>query len=202
MDVRKKNKTPEGRALGEFFDSYSQMVREGLESVDRKELEHAFQLISSAIKSGRRIYSAGNGGSAAIADHLCCDWTKGTDHEKFPVLRSQSLMSNVSLLTALANDFEYSQSISRQVKYYADKNDIVILISSSGNSPNVVQAAEVAIKSGAKVVGLTGFSGGKLNELADVKLHIPISNYGVVEDCHQSIMHVLAQFIARDRDKT
>jgi phosphoheptose isomerase len=105
------------------------------------------------------------------------------------------LTSNTALLTAIANDFNYSQTFSFQLELAnLTADDVVLLISSSGNSENVIQAAEFAKAKGVKVIGLTGFSGGKLKTTADISLHIDCDNYGVVEDCHQSIMHVLAQF--------
>jgi D-sedoheptulose 7-phosphate isomerase len=141
------------------------------------------------------VFVAGNGGSAAISEHLSCDWQKGVHLEHMNGLKVQCLTSNTALLTAIANDYGYDQAFSYQLEF-ADvtKEDLVLLISSSGNSDNIIKAALFAKNKGCKVIGLTGFTGGKLKDLADVSLHIPFSNYGLVEDGHQVLMHVLAQY--------
>jgi D-sedoheptulose 7-phosphate isomerase len=109
------------------------------------------------------------------------------------------LSSNLPLISAVANDIGYEDTIVFQLCRLAKQGDIVILISSSGNSPNILKAAKWAVDYGVLVIGMTGFSGGKLKELSDISLHVPIKNYGVVEDCHQSLMHIIAQFIHDER---
>ena len=171
---------------------YFMELNDARSAMDLKPMNEAVDLIRGTMG---RIYVAGNGGSAAIADHLCCDFTKGTHKEDSPPIKTFSLMSNVAMLTAISNDFDYAQSISKQIEYYCTPTDLLILISSSGNSPNVVQACQAAQAKWMKVIGLTGFHGGKLKEMADVSIHVPSSNYGIVEDTHQSIMHILAQIL-------
>jgi phosphoheptose isomerase len=146
------------------------------------------------------VFVAGNGGSAAIADHLCCDWTKGTHAANLVPLRTHSLVSNVALLTAVANDFGYDDAFARQLEMLGVAGDVVLLISSSGNSPNVLAAADRAKALGITTIGLTGFSGGALAARADFALHVPYANYGLVEDCHQILMHTFAQLFARERE--
>ena len=182
-----------------LFDASS--IRSYLEKY-RNEIEHALTCLEEApfsvlvsllrdsfLKKGR-IFVAGNGGSASIAEHLSCDFSKGT--AKLNVI---SLTSNTALTTALANDEGYEHIFERQLKMQnLTKKDTVILISSSGNSPNIVNAASYA-SGKCPVIGFSGFDGGRLKELADVKFHIPIHNYGLVEDCHQIIMHIITQWI-------
>ena len=107
---------------------------------------------------------------------------------------TRSLVSNVSVLTAIANDMGYEQTFRFQLEMgLASKDDVLILISSSGNSPNIIEAAKYAIEHEMILIGMSGFDGGRLKEMATISLHVPVSNYGVVEDCHQALMHCLAQ---------
>lgn len=199
-DPRDRNVTLKGQKIADERAAYLELYRAGLLSVSESTLDAAVALIEETARQKGRILVAGNGGSAAIANHLTCDFTKGTHHEQHPTLVTESLAANPSLLTALANDFSFEQSFSLQVKMMAKKGDVLILISSSGNSPNILRACEEAKGLGAKVIGMTGFKGGKLKEMADISLHVAVENYGVVEDCHQSLMHIMAQHIAKKRD--
>lgn len=201
-DVRTKNTVPLGSTIGAFAESYFSLIAKAQSTIDANALEAALIAIKTATKSKRNIFVAGNGGSAAIANHLCCDWTKGTDHPHHTPIKTHSLSANPSVMTAIGNDFSFEDVFSMQTKYFVEKEDLLILISSSGNSPNIVKAAKAAKSQGAKVIGMTGFSGGELRNLADICLHVDMANYGVVEDCHQSLMHILAQFIASERDSS
>ncbi len=171
--------------IGGYLDQYAMTIRQALRDVSWSALEHAFE----AILNAERIFVCGNGGSASIANHLACDFGKGAE-----IQRVFSLCTNTAIITALANDFSYEKIFSHQLRM-ADVNskDLVILISSSGSSPNIVAALATASANKAKTIGLCGFGGGELLN-ADIPLHIPIHNYGVVEDCHQAIMHVLTQW--------
>lgn len=200
QDPRSKNRLPTGKDIGEFAQSYFKMLFEASAKVDGTKLEAARVMLEKVVNGGHFIYVAGNGGSAAIADHLCCDWTKGAAHSAFKTLKTHSFTGSVALVTALANDVSYEDAFARQVELYCGANDALILISSSGNSPNILKAAAAAKKIGTKVIGLSGFDGGQLSKVSDVSLYVPENNYGIVEDCHQSLMHIIAQFVARARD--
>ena len=200
LDPRFKNELPHTDSLAEYAVMYGKRVAEGVAAVDPLQIQAAFHLMEHTIAKGARIYVAGNGGSAAISDHLVCDWVKGVHASHLPPLRVHSLASDTPLLTALANDFSFDECFSRQIEMLTQPGDAVILISSSGNSPNIIRAAETARAQGLKVVGLSGFSGGKLRDLSDITLYVPLKNYGMVEDCHQMLMHILAQFLAQKRD--
>lgn len=197
-DPRSKNKTFSMASPGAYLAEYAATVQKTLAAVPPERLQRSLELLHAALRAGRRIYVCGNGGSAAIADHLCCDWTKGTVVPGQPPLKTHSLVANSALMTALANDYGYEQTFSRQVELYGEGGDVLVAISSSGNSPNIVGAVEAARARGMKVLGLSGFSGGKLAQLADVSLHAPFDNYGLVEDCHQILMHVLSQYLVRE----
>jgi D-sedoheptulose 7-phosphate isomerase len=183
-----------------YVREYTRQVHEALEQVPEAALDAAHALITTAVREGRHVFVAGNGGSAAIADHLCCDWTKGTHSEGEPPLRTHSLASNVAMLTALANDFGYESVFARQLEMLAGAGDVLLLISSSGNSPNIIAAVNAAKAMGIGTIGLTGFSGGALARHADVSLHVPFANYGLVEDCHQILMHTFAQLFVKQRE--
>jgi D-sedoheptulose 7-phosphate isomerase len=156
--------------------------------------------IAAAIRQAPRIFIAGNGGSAAIANHMCCDVTKGC---RPYILDTVSLVANPSMLTAIANDIGYDETISYQLDTsLIYSTDVLILISSSGNSPNIVKAAKKAKKLGSKVIGFTGFDGGQLKKLADLNFHVPSDNYGIIEDIHSSAMHAIAQYIASQASKS
>lgn len=198
-DPRSLNRTPEGKSPFEYFEAYGRELQKALQTVDPTQYAQAFDIIIRTSNAGGRFFIAGNGGSSAIADHLCCDFTKGTHFHNHPPLRTQSLSSNGALLTALANDFSYAEAFSKQLEMLAESKDCLIVISSSGNSPNVIQALEHAKKIGMKCIAFSGFSGGKVAQYADAHLYVAYDNYGIVEDAHQAIMHAISQFITRQR---
>jgi len=179
----------------EFVADYYQQYIRVLNSFDKASLEPILDTFLDIRDKGGTLWVAGNGGSAAIADHTVCDVTKGTHTEGQPTIKSISLSSNTAMLTALGNDLDYEQVFSQQLKYYLGKNDGLLLVSSSGNSPNVVKACEYANSRGVPTIAFVGFKGGKLREIAKHCVWIPIENYGMAEDAHQSLMHVTTQYI-------
>jgi len=199
-DPRHLNRTFDASSVGAYLADYAAALREALTAVDVTELERARAEIVRATNDGKRVYAIGNGGSASIADHLCCDLTKGTHHQNHKTIRTQSLNANVALYSAIANDYGFDRVFSTQLNFFADSGDVLIAISSSGGSPNILAAVEEARRRGVTTIGLSGFSGGKLREVADICIYIPANNYGIVEDSHQAIMHILAQYIVKIRD--
>ena len=195
QDNRDKNRYFSMQSVGAYLNDYAANLHQALTAVDPAEIERAVHLIADVRLRQGQIFVAGNGGSASISDHLCCDWTKGTDHPGISPLKTHSLSCNTAVLTALANDFSYQEVFSAQLKYAAKPDDLVILISSSGNSPNVVEAAKWARENNIPVISLVGFVGGKLRKASDVVLFVPFHNYGIVEDSHQALMHVIAQYV-------
>lgn len=194
-DLRTRNEYFLDQSINVYFKQYSRGIATALDTVSVTDLTAAYNILQETKQKRGRVFVAGNGGSAAIADHLNCDFTNGVytkDHECF---KTHSLVSSMSLFSALANDFGYENTFLRQLKMANLKErDTVVLISSSGSSKNIIQAAKYAIEVGAKIIGLTGFTGGQLFTLAHSRLHVNFSNYGVVEDCHQILMHVIAQY--------
>jgi D-sedoheptulose 7-phosphate isomerase len=158
---------------------------------DLEALSQAAALVARHYADDKQIFTAGNGGSAALATHLAADFGKNVAglHHKHP--RILSLCCNPATLTALGNDCGYENTFAFQLRNLMNPDDLVILISSSGNSPNIVEAATFAKSGGATVLGLTGFSGGRLKEIADVNLHVPCNVYELVEDAHSFFCHAI-----------
>lgn len=200
QDPRFRNTYGDADNLSQFVTAYADRLADTLKAVDQDALGRAIDVVAASAEAGRRIYVAGNGGSAAIGDHLCCDFTKGTYVDGHPPLKSHSLTSNSALYTALANDFSFDEVLARQVGYYAEAGDVLIAVSSSGNSENILRAVACARHAGMTVIGLSGFTGGTLREACDISLYTPVDNYGLVEDSHQALMHMIAQVIVIRRE--
>ena len=161
------------------------------------EIESIVKSILSAHKSGGKVVLFGNGGSAADAQHLACELVGrvALKRQAFPAI---ALTTNTSTLTALANDYGYETVFSRQVEALVNEKDIVIGISTSGNSPNVVRALRVAKMKGAKTIGLTGSNGGKLTEVADLVLTIPSDSIPRIQEAHITIGHIICEMVEKE----
>ena len=184
--------------IGAFAEAYFDASHRAQASVDRVALAQAGALLAGAYAARKTIYVCGNGGSAAISNHLVCDHLKciQTDTDLRP--RVVSLAATIETITAIANDISYDEVFAYQLRTLADPGDVLISVSSSGDSENVVRACAWAKDNDLAVITMTGFAGGRTQELADVNLHVTGDNYGVVEDTHQALMHILAQFIRQD----
>ena len=182
-----------------FFDAYAERLAVAAASVDHAALARAAELLDDAYAREAGVFACGNGGSASISNHLVCDHLKGiqTDTEVRPHVHS--LSTNMELVTAIANDLSYDDVFVYQLSTLAKAGDVLIAISSSGDSENVARAAAWARDNGVEVIAFTGFEGGRTGGLATVHLHVVGDNYGVIEDAHQSLMHVLAQYLRQAR---
>jgi D-sedoheptulose 7-phosphate isomerase/D-glycero-D-manno-heptose 1,7-bisphosphate phosphatase len=162
-----------------------------------KDLENIIRTLKKAYTNKKiKIFVCGNGGSAAIANHFECDHKKilfeGT---KNLIPKIISLCSNNSLITAIANDFSYEEVFLKQLKYLAEKGDILITISSSGKSKNIIKALDWSKKNKIKTISFTGFDGGLSKKIANYNIHVSSYNYGVVENIHHAIMNIISQFL-------
>lgn len=166
-------------------------VRSVLAQMAASEVERVIEVILAAYRQRRHVYVIGNGGSASTASHFACDLSKATITGHQPRLRVTSLTDNVALLTAWANDSSYEAVFAEQLANLLDPGDVVVAISASGESPNVVAAIGAARSRGAVTVGLVGFTGGPLKKMVDVAVHVPSHSYGVVEDCHLVLEHAI-----------
>ncbi len=181
--------------IGTLADDYFARLAAAAVSVDRGRLAEAARILEDAYREGGTLYACGNGGSAAIADSFVCDHAKLIQTDTNLVPKVVSLVASTAMVTALANDLSYDDVFVYQLRTMASLGDVLLTISASGDSENVVRAGQWARENGLSVIALTGFSGGRTAELATVNLHVEGDNYGVVEDVHQSLMHLLAQFI-------
>ena len=186
-------------AIGDYADAYFEKCKAAHGSVDTGQLEAALRLLDDAYGRGAVLYVCGNGGSASISNHLACDHSKGAQTDTDLKPKVVSLSTNMEIITAIANDISYDEIFVYQLSTLAEKGDVLLTISSSGDSENVVQAAQWAKDNGLDVISFTGFEGGRTAKLAKVNLHVEGDNYGVVEDTHQSLMHILAQYIRLTR---
>jgi phosphoheptose isomerase len=178
-----------------YAQDYFKLFSEAAATVDPSALSRSGEMIGQIVSAGGTIYSCGNGGSAAIANHLVCDCLKGTraDTEIRPCVFS--LSTTVELITAIGNDFGYEDVFSYQLESVGKAGDLLIAISSSGSSPNILKALRTARANGMKTLAMVGFDGGAAAQLADVTLWVKADNYGIVEDVHQSLMHIFAQYL-------
>ncbi|MBI2323104.1 MAG: SIS domain-containing protein [Chloroflexi bacterium] len=173
------------------IDSYFAHLAEVLRLVPREPICQALDVLRAARAAGRRVYVIGNGGSAATASHLVADLTKTARLPNGPALRCFALADNTPLLTALANDTAYERVFAEQVAALVEPGDVVIAISGSGSSANIVAGLRAAADRGAHTIGLLGFDGGAARHLVDVLIHVPCNHYGLVEDAHMAIGHAL-----------
>jgi len=180
---------------GRFADAYFEHIGKAAGSVDRRRLNEAASLLVEAYRTGRNVFACGNGGSAAISNHLQCDHLKGCRTDTDLMSRVHSLSANLETITAIANDISYDEVFAYQLQSLGTAGDVLVTVSASGDSENVVRACQWARYNGLHVIAMTGFSGGRTASLATVNLHVDADNYGVIEDVHQSLMHILAQSI-------
>jgi len=189
-------------SVAAYFSGYLDATAKAATSIEASALDEAGEILLTAYLHSATVFSCGNGGSAAIANHLQCDHLKGVRTATDLTPRVVSLSSNVELLTAIANDSSYEEVFAYQLQSQAKPGDVLMAISSSGNSPNIVRALTWAREHGLRTIALTGFDGGAAKGLADVVIHVDGANYGIVEDQHQAIMHALAQYIRHSRMTT
>jgi len=165
--------------------------------VDLSGVDAAIEALIEAHGRGSKIFTAGNGGSSATASHIVCDFNKGissTLDKKFEMI---CLSDSIPMLTAIANDVEYGEIFVRYLTGRMKKGDILILISGSGNSENIIRAADYAKNIGCKVIGFTGYDGGKLYKKADINIHFPLEDMQKAEDAHMIFLHLIARAVAK-----
>ena len=182
--------------LKSFYFEYLNKLTSVAKSIDIISLNNAIELITKTIKKNNFIYVCGNGGSAAIADHYICDFFKQLSKYTNLKAKIKNLNSDSSLISAISNDISYDEIFKIQAERYMMKNDILILISSSGNSKNIKKVLKFCKKKKIKTIGFTNFSGGFLKKNCDISIHSKINNYGIGEDINHILMHMMMQFIS------
>ncbi|MAR97128.1 MAG: phosphoheptose isomerase [Candidatus Marinimicrobia bacterium] len=187
---------PDGKfnTLAEFKNSYSKILHESLTEIDDASMKSCFDMLLSGINSGVNLLSCGNGGSSSIAEHLVCDFIKQASSGSTIKPKVIPLLTT-PVITAIANDISYDDIFSFQVERYANSDDILISVSSSGDSQNIINAINTAKNLGVKTISFVGFDGGRANQISDVSLHIKAYNYGIVEDAHHALMHIFSQYL-------
>ncbi|BBH54067.1 D-sedoheptulose-7-phosphate isomerase [Fluviispira sanaruensis] len=179
-----------------FSKKYINYLCEILNSLDFKAIGNFIELIISAQNRGSHIFFLGNGGSASTASHFANDLSIGTRSWKKP-FKALSLTDNNAIITALGNDCGYDEIFVQQLRIHMSPSDVVVAISASGNSPNVIKAVEYANTNDGITIGLSGFDGGALREIANYSIHIPSNKgeYGPVEDAHMVLDHLLNGYL-------
>ncbi len=166
-----------------------------LSEVSVEQIDTVLDVFERAYRDDRTIYICGNGGSASTASHWVCDFAKGTVAKDGRRMRMICLGDNLPMLTAYANDVNYDSVFAEPVRTFVRPKDVVVLLTASGNSPNVLEAAKAAREHGAVTVGLIGFGGGKLAQLVDHQITVSCREYGPVEDLHLILDHIISLYM-------
>ncbi|MCR4337229.1 MAG: SIS domain-containing protein [Candidatus Omnitrophica bacterium] len=180
-----------------FYDGYANYLSHLVKSLDKKAVRNVAECFLKAREENRTIYFVGNGGSATTAMHFAQDVGEIGRKIGGKGFRTKSIVDNVSALTAIGNDYDYSQVFSLQIQYCFDPGDVLVLISASGNSPNVIKAAQLAKEKGGVTVALVGFCGGQLAKMCDHVVHVESikGEYGPVEDVHLVLNHMITSYL-------
>lgn len=181
-----------------FAGAYFEYLNRVLKGIDAGAIGQFIQTLLDARERGATIYFIGNGGSAATASHFANDLAIGTNSYDKP-FRVISLTDNQAIITALGNDFGYEEIFVRQMRLLGRAGDVVVGISASGNSPNLLRAFEYAKSAGIKTVAITAFDGGKMKNIADQGIHVPTApkEYGPAEDAHMILDHLIGAYLMR-----
>lgn len=171
--------------------SYKAELLRAIESIDLEKVGQVIQWFREARDAGRQIFVCGNGGSASTASHFACDMVKGASYGREKRFRVMALTDSLPTLTAYSNDVSYDVIFEEQLRNFARQGDIVLAISGSGNSPNVVRAVQWANSAGCRTIALTGRDGGKLGPLAQLNIRTPSPHMGCIEDTHLIVCHMI-----------
>lgn len=197
----KTKKDKKSFTFPEFMAVYLYEVKRCLDNLDVASVSYAVNMLKKAFEKNKKIFIMGNGGSASTASHMACDLGKGTisdpeSNEKR--IKIISLSENTALITALGNDMSFKNIFIEQLKNLLEKDDVVIVLSASGNSENIIKAVEYANKNGGKTIGMLGNkTGGKLGKMVDCTIIVDSTQYGPIEDIHLVLNHLITSWIAR-----
>lgn len=179
------------------INTYLEHEIDTLKALDVNEINAALNLLLETFENGNTVFVFGNGGSSATASHFQNDFNKGVSEHTEKKFNFQCLNDNVATVMAVANDIGFEEVFRFQLIGHMRPGDVALAISGSGNSKNVLNAVEYAKSQGAKVIGLTGFGGGKLKELSDVSLHVPVNSMQITEDIHMVFDHLMMSIFYR-----
>jgi phosphoheptose isomerase len=185
------------KKVKKFLEHYMKLLTNSIMETDMKNLNQAALQILKTIKKDATIYVCGNGGSAAISNHYVVDFLKFFREKTDYNPKILSLSNNIETITAVSNDIDYKYIFSYQAENLCNKNDLIIIISSSGNSKNIIELVKFAKKRKITTIGFSGFNGGYLKKNSDISIHIEAQNYGISEDAHHILMHVQLQYLIK-----
>lgn len=187
----------------DYYRRYCEYLQKLISEIDIESVERAVDCFLEARRNDKTIYFAGNGGSAATASHFAQDMGEIGRKIRGKGFRTQGINDNVAALTAISNDYSYDNVFSMQIQYSFDPGDVLVVISASGNSPNVVKAVNLAKEKGGSTIGLVGFDGGRLAQICDHVVHIQSKNgeYGPVEDIHLILNHMIVSYLMMELKK-
>ncbi len=177
------------------ISAYFEREKATLDAISKEDLNALMNLLVDAKDAGKTIFIMGNGGSAATASHYVCDFNKGISYGKEKMFKFICLNDNIPTMMAYANDLSYADVFVGPLKNFMHAGDIVIGISGSGNSENVVRAIQYANENGGVTVGLTGYSGGRIKQLSKYNVHVPIDDMQITEDLHMVLDHCMMKIL-------
>lgn len=180
-------------ALG-FPREYKSKLLNALDTIDLDAVARAIEILAEARDQGRHIFTCGNGGSASTASHFVTDMVKGASYNRQARFRIMALTDSMPTITAYSNDVDYKCIFAEQLKNFAQPGDVVIAISGSGNSPNVVSAVEYANSIGCQTIALTGRDGGKVGPIAKLQIRVAEPHMGRIEDGHLIVLHMICYY--------
>jgi D-sedoheptulose 7-phosphate isomerase len=183
-----------------FAANYKDDLLNAINRIDLDKVEKATSWLREARDTDHHIFTCGNGGSASTASHFVCDIVKGASYQREKRFRILALTDSLPTLTAYSNDVNYEAVFVEQLKNFAQSGDVLIAISGSGNSPNVLRAVEYARSIGCKTIGLTGRDGGKLGQAAELNIQVPVQHMGRIEDAHLVVCHMMAYELMEGAD--
>jgi len=191
MVIPKTKTDKTDRSTLEPIEYYVSRVSNTLEILPLKSIALVIEVLREARNAGARIYIMGNGGSATTASHFAGDLSKGANADGKPRIKAQALVDNIASFSAWANDTSYENVFAEQLENFVEPNDVVIGISGSGNSGNILNGMELAGRKGAHTIGLTGFEGGKLKDTTDISVIVPSDSMEQIEDIHLLLCHLI-----------
>jgi D-sedoheptulose 7-phosphate isomerase len=177
-----------------FPSLYKSDLVQAIEAVDLEKVNEAISVLKQARDQNQHVFVCGNGGSASTASHFACDMVKGASFGRASRFRIMALTDSLPTITAYSNDVSYDCVFAEQLKNFAQPGDVVVAISGSGNSPNVLRAVEYANSVGCRTIAMTGRDGGKLAPLAEVNIQAKIPHMGRIEDVHMIVAHMIAYY--------
>jgi len=180
--------------MSNFATDYKQQLHSAIDTIQMDRVQQAIEWLDEALNEGRRVFTCGNGGSASTASHFICDMVKGASYNRDKKFKMMALTDSLATITAYSNDVSYDIVFVEQLKNFALPGDILLCISGSGNSPNVLRATEWANAAGLKTIGLTGRDGGQLGKLSQLEINVGVQHMGRIEDGHMFVCHMLAYY--------